>query len=106
MPAMLKTKAEADAFLKENPKVCIDFTATWCGPCQRIAPKFAELAEEYKGAVALCKIDVDENSESSEAFGVECMPTFMFFHNGQKVDTLQGASDAELKAKIEKLKAL
>ena len=43
----LKTKAEFDATIKENKKVAVDFTATWCGPCRMIGPKFEKLSAEY-----------------------------------------------------------
>ena len=68
--------------------VVIDFTATWCGPCQKIAPKFSELAKTYAGSAILVKIDVDKNQYASRAAGITCMPTFQFYKGGKKVDEM------------------
>jgi thioredoxin 1 len=62
MVKQLATKAEFDSELTAagDKLVAVDFTATWCGPCQRIGPKFAAFAEVYKDVVFV-KVDVDEN---------------------------------------------
>ncbi|KRT79143.1 Thioredoxin, partial [Oryctes borbonicus] len=79
--------------------VVADFTASWCGPCQRIAPVFQQLAGKYLKAVFL-KIDVDKCQETAAAQGVSAMPTFIFYKNRTKVDRLQGADPASLESKI------
>uniref|UniRef100_V5GYT8 Thioredoxin-like protein n=1 Tax=Anoplophora glabripennis TaxID=217634 RepID=V5GYT8_ANOGL len=80
--------------------VVADFTATWCGPCQRIAPVFQQLAAKYPKAVFL-KIDVDQCQETAAAQGVSAMPTFIFYRNKTKVDRLQGADATTLENKIQ-----
>ena len=65
MVKQLETKAEFDEALKTDKLVVVDFTATWCPPCQGITPKFATLADELDGVVVLVKVDVDANSETS-----------------------------------------
>lgn len=80
--------------------VVVDFTATWCRPCQRIAPIFQQLAAKYPKAVFL-KIDVDECQEIAAAQGVTAMPTFIFYRNKTKVDRLQGGDPVTLENKIQ-----
>ena len=92
---------EVVASAGEQP-VIIDFTASWCPPCQMIKPIYEQLAQQYKGKAVLVKIDVDEQSELSQQFGIECMPTFIAYVGGQAVETIQGANKAKLEAMIAK----
>ena len=102
---MLKTKEEYDACIGNPDKlVVVDFTASWCPPCQMIAPKFAELAEQLGDAAVLVKVDVDENAGAAEAAGISCMPTFQFYKAGAKVHEIQGADFEGVKNKINELK--
>lgn len=80
--------------------VVVDFTATWCGPCQRMAPIFQQYAAKYPRAVFL-KVDVDQCQETAAAQGVSAMPTFIFYRNRTKVDRLQGADPVALESKIQ-----
>ncbi|XP_044264016.1 thioredoxin-like protein 1 [Tribolium madens] len=80
--------------------VVADFTASWCGPCQRIAPIFQQLSTKYVKAVFL-KIDVDKCQETAAMQGVSAMPTFIFYRNKTKVDTLRGADPTALENKIQ-----
>lgn len=82
--------------------VVVDFTATWCGPCQTIAPVFEQLASKYPRAVFL-KVDVDKCQETAAAQGVSAMPTFIFYRNKTKVDRMQGANPSGLESKIQQL---
>ncbi|XP_023024831.1 thioredoxin-like [Leptinotarsa decemlineata] len=79
--------------------VVVDFTATWCGPCLRIAPIFNQLAAKYPRAVFL-KVDVDQCQETAAAQGVSAMPTFIFYRNKIKIDRLQGSDPVGLENKI------
>ena len=79
----------------------VDFTATWCPPCQRIKPFFESLSTKYP-KVQFLKVDVDENSETSEEYNISAMPTFKVFVNGQSKDELVGANTAQLEAMVKK----
>jgi len=103
--AMLATKAEFDKALKDNTDklVVVDFTATWCGPCQKIAPVFAKLAEEMTDVVFV-KVDVDENEDTASACGIQAMPTFQFYKGEAKVHEFSGASEEKIREAISKHK--
>ena len=98
------TKAEFDAVLAEaaaaGKAVVVDFTATWCGPCQRIAPLFAQLASEFPQADFI-KVDVDENQETAAACQVSAMPTFKVFRDKKEVGMIRGADPNGLRALIQ-----
>ncbi len=71
--------------------VVVDFWATWCGPCQIIAPILEQLAGEYDGRLKLAKLDVDENQRTSMRFNIRSIPSVLFFKDGKHVDTIVGA---------------
>lgn len=64
-------------FEGKRPAV-VDFYATWCGPCKMTAPILEKLAGEYKGKVDFYKIDIDQERELAETFGIQSIPTFLF----------------------------
>lgn len=63
--------------------VLVDFWATWCGPCQMLAPIISEIADENVGKIKVCKVNVDEEMELAEQFNVESIPTVLCFKNGK-----------------------
>lgn len=81
----------------------VDFWATWCGPCQIIAPVIEQLAQEYEGKLRVGKLDVDANQQTAVRFNVRSIPSILFFKDGKLVDTIVGAvPKAALVEKIER----
>ena len=76
------TKDNLTDIIRENKKVLLDFSATWCGPCGMIAPHLEELSKEYTD-IAFGKIAVDEEGELAEAFGIVSIPTLVVMKNGE-----------------------
>lgn len=66
--------------------VLVDFYADWCGPCQMIAPAIEELAVEFDGKALITKVNVDDERELAQKFGVMSIPTLMIFKNGKEVE--------------------
>ena len=85
--------------LEAENKVLLDFWATWCGPCQMIAPVLEEIAEENE-SITVAKINVDEEMELAVQFGITSIPTLIVMDKGQPVGKLIGYRP---KADIEKL---
>lgn len=90
--------------LKSPVPVLVDFFAVWCGPCKMMAPVIDALADEYAGKVKIGKMDVDENSETAQKFGIQSIPTIIIFKNGEEVENFAGVKSQDVLA--EKLDAL
>lgn len=73
----------------QDRPVLLDFFATWCGPCRMVAPVIAEIAEEHPEYV-VGKIDVDEEPELAQEFGIQSIPTLVVLKNGEVVNTAVG----------------
>jgi thioredoxin 1 len=71
--------------------VLVDYWAEWCGPCRMIAPILDEIAKEYAGRLTVAKLNVDENQQTPQKFGVRGIPTLMLFKNGNIEATKVGA---------------
>jgi thioredoxin 1 len=93
---MVKVISEASE-VPQQGAVVIDFFATWCGPCKRIAPTYEKLSEAFT-SVQFFKVDVDESPELVDMFGISAMPTFVFLKDGKIVKKVEGADMAGLEA--------
>ncbi|HCJ50528.1 MAG: thioredoxin [Gallionellaceae bacterium CG1_02_56_997] len=82
--------------------VLVDYWAEWCGPCRMIAPILDEVSKEYAGRLVVAKVNVDENQQTPQKFGVRGIPTLMLFKNGNIEATKVGAlSKSQLTAFID-----
>ena len=70
--------------------VIIDFYATWCGPCQTLAPMLKRLADEYEGRVKVLKVDVDKNQELAMAARIMSIPTLFFITKDGDIERIVG----------------
>jgi len=77
--------------LDSQEPVLVDFWATWCGPCRAIAPVIDELATQYKGKAKVAKVNVDDNQDTAQQYGVRSIPTLLVFKGGKVVEQIVGA---------------
>jgi thioredoxin 1 len=80
-----------DNFLKTNLPVVVDLWADWCMPCRIMAPVMEELAKDYAGKALFGKVDVDQDSEIANRYGIMSIPHFLIFKNGTLVEKIVGA---------------
>ena len=88
--------------VKSAIPVVADFWAEWCGPCRMIAPVLKELAKDYKDKLKVVKINVDEEPDLAARFGIQSIPSLLFFKGGQMVKQQIGAVPRPVLEKIVK----
>ena len=84
--------------LKSETAVLVDFWAEWCGPCHAVAPVLEKIADERKGELKLVKVNIDEEQELAQRYGVMSIPTMILFKNGAPAAAAVGAQP---KSKLE-----
>ena len=77
--------------LQSNAPVLVDYWAEWCGPCKMIAPILDEVASEYADKLKIAKLDVDQNAETAQKYGIRSIPCLMLFKDGDIIATQVGA---------------
>ncbi len=100
------TDANYEQLVSGGELVVIDFWAPWCGPCRAIAPAIEELSNKYAGRAVIGKLNVDENPDTCEKFGIRNIPTIIFVKNGEMVDKHVGADDKTASTLMSKIESL
>jgi thioredoxin 1 len=88
--AVTTTSFDADVLTSEQP-VIVDFWAEWCGPCRAVAPVLDKIAEERAGELKVVKVNIDEEPELAQRYGVMSIPTIVLFKGGEPSAAVVGA---------------
>lgn len=90
MSVLHPTADEYKKIIGEKGLVMADFFATWCGPCKMLAPAVEQIAESYDGKVTVVKIDIDQETELTNSYGIMSVPTVLFIKDGKVISTEVG----------------
>ncbi|KZF24781.1 thioredoxin [Xylona heveae TC161] len=103
----ITSPAEFASLVSSSAIVVADFYADWCGPCKTIAPMYEELSARLSrpNKITFVKVNVDNQQQIAQTYGITAMPTFKVFKNGNVVSTVQGADPRKLSEAVKKLAA-
>jgi len=106
-PIHITSNGQFKSLLSSNTYVLVDMTASWCGPCRQIAPVFEQLstANSKDGQFVFVKVDVDEQPDIAQEYGISAMPTFILIKNGEVQQSVRGANPPAIKTLVTKTSA-
>lgn len=81
--------------LSSNVPVLVDFWAEWCDPCKRLAPTVEKVANEYEGKAKVVKLNIDDNNEVAQRYGIKGIPTLILFKDGSEADRSVGLTSKD-----------
>ena len=91
----MATAVKNDTFdlevIQSETPVIVDFWAEWCGPCHAVAPVLDKIVAERPGEIKLVKVNIDEERELTEKYGIASIPTMILFRDGEPASTVVGA---------------
>ena len=90
---------EQDVLNSEVP-VLVDFWAEWCGPCKMLAPTVEKVANEYEGKAKVVKLNIDDNNQVAQRYGIKGIPTLILFKNGSEADRTVGLTSKDNSARM------
>lgn len=89
------TSSSVTAAIAKPGVTLVDFYADWCGPCRMVAPVIVDLAQAYAGKAVIGKLNVDEAGDIAQQYGVQSIPTLIFFKDGTEAKRVVGAQPKE-----------
>ena len=94
----------AGAMKNAQAPILVDFSASWCQPCKALAPTIDAVADEYDGRLQVYKVDIDNAQATAAQFGIQGVPTCVFFKEGVEVDRFVGVQELRsVKERVEKV---
>ena len=81
---------ELSDLLSTESIVLVDFFAMWCGPCKMLTPTIEKVAAEFDGKVTIVKVNIDDEPELAHQYGIQSIPTLVYFKNGKEVNRSVG----------------
>ncbi len=103
-PQTLTKNNFSEKVLKSSRPVLVDFWADWCAPCRAVAPIVDQVADQFEDQLTVGKVNVDEEPELAQSYGIRSIPALLVFRDGEVVDQIAGAVPfGQLSASVERV---